>query len=375
MKPILTKEENVNLYLKNFMQLGEALMNAGGNSFMVLKQYDEFLRTLAANNIEVTAKYNPPDETMPLKTTGENEMIFFDEVDQKMTEEGYNEFGEYILSPKNLELQKKWRENKAKFDEDFAKIGIRRDPMWQKPLSTSNPNTSSYMNETPPQTEIPVDNIQEEYVDNVQKEYNDILKYSSYYRPSDGRIFTRIAGTYNYKSNHKDRNAILEYTVDTIKRCVNDKTMVGWEKIAEQENWNSFGESHNKPELKEENPKPTTLEVYPDEVIHGKNRPKYFLEIYNGKQWKLWLTKELNFSVPKFGWSSVEAHPYNLGQGKIAPEGLISMYSLHSLKKIVDGLNMQDTKESSPLPPPSFETSKEKIDWQKNYPYPITTSP
>jgi len=375
MKPILTKEENVNLYLKNFMQLGEALMNAGGNSFLILKKYDDFLRTLAANNIEVTAKYNHPDETMPLKTTGENEMIFFDEVDQKMTEEGYNEFGEYILSPKNLELQKKWRENNAKFDEDFAKIGIRRDPMWQKPLSTSNPNTSSYMNETPPQTEIPVDNIQEEYVDNVQKEYNDILKYSSYYRPSDGRIFTRITGTYNYKSNHKDRNAILEYTVDTIKRCVNDKTMVGWEKIAEQENWNSFGESHNKPELKEENPKPTTLEVYPDEVIHGKNRPKYFLEIYNGKQWKLCLRAELNFSVPKFGWSSGEVHPYTLGQGKIAPEGLISMYSLHNLKKIVDGLNMQDTKESSPLPPPSFETSKEKIDWQKNYPYPITTSP
>jgi hypothetical protein len=104
------------------------------------------------------------------------------------------------------------------------------------------------------------------------------------------------------------------------------------------------------------------LEVYPSKVIHGKNRPNYFLEIYNGKQWKLCLRAELNFSVP-------------LGQGKIASEGLISMYSLHNLKKIVDGLNMQDTKESSPLPPPSFETSKEKIDWQKNYPYPITTSP
>lgn len=145
MKPILTKEENVNLYLKNFMQLGEALMKAGGNSFLILKKYDDFLRTLAANNIEVTAKYNFPEETVPLKTTGENEMIFFDEVDQKMTEEGYNEFGEYILGPKNLELQKKWREKKAKFDEDFAKIGIRRDPMWQKPLSTSNPipNTTS----------------------------------------------------------------------------------------------------------------------------------------------------------------------------------------------------------------------------------------
>ena len=43
------------------MQLGEALMNAGGNSFMILKKYDEFLRTLAANNIEVTAKYDGPE--------------------------------------------------------------------------------------------------------------------------------------------------------------------------------------------------------------------------------------------------------------------------------------------------------------------------
>jgi len=374
-------EENVNLYLKNFMQLGEALMNAGGNSFMILKQYDEFLRTIAANNIEVTAKYNYPEEAVPLKTTSENEMIFYDEVDQKMTdgpnfrmtEDDWNSFGEYHLE-QDVNEWKEWKEKRAKADEELQKL-VKEDPMWQKPLSTSNPNTSSYMNETPSQTEIPVDNIQEEYVDNVQKEYNDILKYSSYYRPSDGRIFTRIVGTYNYKSDHKDRNAILEYTVDTIKRCVNDKTMVGWEKMEEQEDWNSFGESHNKPELKEENPKPNKLEVYPDEVIHGKNRPKYFLEIYNGKQWKLWLTKELNFSVPKLSWSSGEAHPYNLGQGKIAPEGLISMYSLHNLKKIVDGLNMQDTKESSPLPPPSFETSKEKIDWQKNYPYPITTNP
>ena len=127
------------------MQLGEALMNAGGNSFMILKQYDEFLRILAANNIEVTAKYNFPEEAVPFKTTGENEMIFFDEVDQKMTEEGYNEFGEYILSPKNLELQKKWKEKRAKADEELQKL-VKCDPMWQKPLSTSNPipNTTSF---------------------------------------------------------------------------------------------------------------------------------------------------------------------------------------------------------------------------------------
>lgn len=62
MKPILTKQENVELYLKNFMQLGEALMNAGGNSFSILKRYDDFLITLADNNIEVTVKYNSPED-------------------------------------------------------------------------------------------------------------------------------------------------------------------------------------------------------------------------------------------------------------------------------------------------------------------------
>ena len=208
------KEKNVNLYLKNFMQLGEALMNAGGNSFSILKRYDDFLITLADNNIEVTAKYNSPED-------------------------------------------------------DLQKL-VKEDPMWQKPLSNSNPisNTTS-----------------------------------------------------------------------------------------------------------EEKPKPNTFEVYPSEILSSEDKPKYFLEIYNGERWKLCLRAELNFSVPKFGWSSEEVHPYTLGEGEFASDGLISMYSLHNLKRIVDGLNMQDTKESSPLPPPSFETSKEKVDWQKNYPYPITTSP
>ena len=151
MKPILTKEENVNLYLKNFMQLGEALMNAGGNSFLILKKYDDFLRTLAANNIEVTAKYNYPEEAVPLKTTGENEMIFFDEVDQKMTdgpnfrltEEDWNSFGEYHLKP-DVNEWKEWKEKRAKADEELQKL-VTSDPIWQKPLSTINPipNTTS----------------------------------------------------------------------------------------------------------------------------------------------------------------------------------------------------------------------------------------
>ena len=213
MKPILTKEENVNLYLKNFMQLGEALMNAGGNSFSILKKYDEFLRTLAANNIEVTAKYNSPED-------------------------------------------------------DLQKL-VKEDPMWQNPLGSSNTITNTTSEE-----------------------------------------------------------------------------------------------------------KPNTFEVYPSEILSSEDRPKYFLEIYNGERWKLCLRAELNFSVPKFGWSSEEGHPYTLGDGEFASDGLMSMYSVHNLKRIVDGLNMQDTKESSPLPPTSFEPLRtNNPNWQKNYPYPITTSP
>jgi hypothetical protein len=127
-------QNNMNLYLKNFVQLSEALMNAGGNSFFILKKYDDFLRTLAANNIEVTAKHNPPEETVPFKTTSED--------DPRMTEEDWNSFGEYHLSPKNLE----WLKQKEKAQEELQKkISKTYDPMWQKPLSTSNPipNTTS----------------------------------------------------------------------------------------------------------------------------------------------------------------------------------------------------------------------------------------
>jgi hypothetical protein len=134
MKAII-KEENVNLYLKNFMQLGEALMNAGGNSFLILKKYDDFLRTLASNNIEVTAKYNYPSEAVPLKTTSED--------DPRMTEEDWNSFGEYHLK-QDVNEWKEWKEKRAKADEELQKL-VTSDPMWQKPLSTSNPimNTTS----------------------------------------------------------------------------------------------------------------------------------------------------------------------------------------------------------------------------------------
>jgi cyclopropane fatty-acyl-phospholipid synthase-like methyltransferase len=129
MKPIPTKEENMNLYLKNFMQLGEALMNAGGNSFLILKKHDDFLRTLAANNIEVTAKYNYPEEAMPLKTT--------DGPNFRLTEEDWNSFGEYHFR-QDINEWEEWMEKRAKADEELQKL-IKEYPMWQKPLSIADP--------------------------------------------------------------------------------------------------------------------------------------------------------------------------------------------------------------------------------------------
>ena len=84
MKQIITNPEAVAIYMENFNQLGEAILLSGGNSFRILKKYDEFLRTLAANNIEVAAKYNSPKD-------------------------------------------------------DLQKL-VKEDPIWQKPLSTNNPN-------------------------------------------------------------------------------------------------------------------------------------------------------------------------------------------------------------------------------------------
>jgi hypothetical protein len=69
-----------------------------------------------------------------------DKMIFFDEVDQKMTngpdfrmtEEGYNSFGEYHLK-QDVNEWKEWKEKRAKADEELQKL-VKSDPMWQKPL-------------------------------------------------------------------------------------------------------------------------------------------------------------------------------------------------------------------------------------------------
>lgn len=64
MKQIITKQENVELYLENFNQIGSALMQSGGEPFVILKKYDELLRILAINNITVTAKHNYPEDDL-----------------------------------------------------------------------------------------------------------------------------------------------------------------------------------------------------------------------------------------------------------------------------------------------------------------------
>ena len=124
-----TKQENSDLYLKNFMQLGEALMNAGGNSFLILKKYDDFLRTLAANNIEVTAKYNYLEEAVPLKTT--NGPNF------RLTEDDWNSFGECHLRQDNNEWEE-WMEKISKAQQELQK-SVKQDSMWQKPLRVADP--------------------------------------------------------------------------------------------------------------------------------------------------------------------------------------------------------------------------------------------
>jgi hypothetical protein len=135
-----------------------------------------------------------------------------------------------------------------------------------------------------------------------------------------------------------------------------------------------FAEKHDlcvKPEKSEETLK-SHYEVYPN---YKFNEPTsvYFLEIYNGKTWKLCLRN--NFSVPKLGWFSSEGHPYTLGEGEIADESRIDMYTLRNLKRIVDGLNLLYDKDKETLPKTTYETAKEKEDWHQYYPHPITTSP
>jgi len=119
--------------------------------------------------------------------------------------------------------------------------------------------------------------------------------------------------------------------------------------------------------LKEQKTEKTHYEVYPNYKTNEPT-PVYFLEIYNGKTWKLCLRN--SFSVPKLGLSS-EVHPYTLGEGEIADESRIDMYTLKNLKRIVNGLNLLYEKDKPRISPyPDFETAKDKIDWQKNYPYP-----
>lgn len=52
---------NWEIYHKNFVRLGESIMYAGGNPFIVLKDNEDFMIMLANNHIEIGScvKHNP----------------------------------------------------------------------------------------------------------------------------------------------------------------------------------------------------------------------------------------------------------------------------------------------------------------------------
>lgn len=253
MKQTITDPKTTEIYLENFIQLGEALMNSGGNPFHILKKHEDLLYTLAANKIKVTANYIP--------------------------------FA-------NLDSDQKLKDFIKKESENFTK-------------------------------------------------------------------------SQHYEKSYEEKEA--EAIEEECRMTEEDYDKIDWDQWMKE----------NSEESKKEKPK--EFEVYPY-AIYDKDKPTYFLEIYNGKIWKLCMRNESVFSVPKFGWSSPnlyssEGHPYTLGEGKIAHESMIDMYTLTNLKRIVDGLNLLYTKDTETLPKATFETSKEEIVWPKTCPSTYTTSP
>lgn len=190
MKPILPTPEVAEIYLENFKQFGSALMDSGGEPFKILKNYDEFLRTLALNNISVTAKYDGPEfKKEPTYYVDPKELVTKLKKQEDCVKEEYDavsyeqheaeaiekecrdyehlkkvtevaRLSDYKVFTKNDYNQTFYHIDKENFsNEHFTFKEIQRfidqglfvilkrssDPMWQKPLSTSNPvpNTTS----------------------------------------------------------------------------------------------------------------------------------------------------------------------------------------------------------------------------------------
>ena len=218
MKPTLPTPEVAEIYLENFKQFGSALMECGGEPFRILKNHDEFLRTLALNNISVTAKYDGPEfKKEPTHYVDPKELVTklkkheeyavkhnlykkpevsyeqreadaIEEECDRMTEEDYDAIDWTTLEEENSKEKTKPNKNDSftevvrlsdykvftkndynhlfyhidretfinetytveaiqKFIDQGLFVILKRssDPMWQKPLSTSNPipNTTS----------------------------------------------------------------------------------------------------------------------------------------------------------------------------------------------------------------------------------------
>lgn len=158
MKPILARPESMEIYFENFNQLGEAILKSGGNSFAILKRFDKFLRILAENKISITAKYDLPrpsyeqqnmteeyDDTLRYVSyyRSKDKVIFTRMI-------GTNRFRSNHVNEYQIE---EYTANEIK---DCVNRGLMvgcsktyhgkpylphfdHSPMWQKPLSTSNP--------------------------------------------------------------------------------------------------------------------------------------------------------------------------------------------------------------------------------------------
>jgi hypothetical protein len=95
LKPTDFKDvKTANLYLDNYKQFGDAIMKANGNPFMVLERHNEFLITLANNNISITAKYNWDDE-MPYSETKEYVDVINETLDETIKEHENNRINKH----------------------------------------------------------------------------------------------------------------------------------------------------------------------------------------------------------------------------------------------------------------------------------------
>lgn len=103
------------------------------------------------------------------------------------------------------------------------------------------------------------------------------------------------------------------------------------------------------------------LEFYPNkpEKCHPFDAPPYFLEFstWDGTKWKWQLFRrqfictreeyDKYIQHPDGHWMAPEVHPWNLGEGDLIDEGLISLNTRKFLTYMVDAMNEKAAREPS----------------------------